>query len=153
MFLSIDSLHCGLRVARACCYASRRDLINAAQVFSRQLHFERTDILLQILASLCARYGHDVFALRQHPRECELGRFASLLRRQLLNTFYQFKIFLEILALKAGGAAALIVWRQIVELLYLARKKTTSQRAVGYKPNTKFTTHFKKPIFGFTTPQ
>ena len=59
----------------------------------------------------------DVFALRQHPRERELGRRAIFFARDLAHPLHQIEVALEILTLKTRRLPPVIIRRQIFELL------------------------------------
>ena len=47
--------------------------------------YQVAEILVKVRAALRARNRHDVFALRQHPRQRELRRGAALFRGKLLD--------------------------------------------------------------------
>src|ERR1700674_4694613 len=95
------AFHRGFGVTRAGSHAARSDLVNALQVGCGELHFERSEIFIEILAALCARDGNNVLTARKHPGQRELCGRATLLGCHLLNPLDELKILLKVFALKA----------------------------------------------------
>src|SRR5215212_1165915 len=91
--LAVDAAHVGVTVP------------------GRQLYRRRSGILLQVLAPFSTGDRHDVLSLVQQPRQRELARLNALLLRYLPDSFDQLQVLLEVLALKAGGIAAVVVLR------------------------------------------
>jgi hypothetical protein len=57
----------------------RRDFLDAREIGAGKIYVKRSDVFLQILATLCAGNRHDVVALCQYPGKRKLCRRTSLL--------------------------------------------------------------------------
>jgi hypothetical protein len=68
----------------------------------RQVYPECVHVLLQITNSLCPRDGHNVFALGEHPGQCQLCRRSALFASQLLDRCSQLEVFLQGLLSETG---------------------------------------------------
>ena len=71
--------------------------------------------------------GHDVLALRQYPSERELRWRAAFFLRQHFHLVHQPQILLEVLALKAGRVAAIVVRIKVVDAFDLPRQEPASE--------------------------
>src|SRR5439155_8135522 len=96
---------------------------------------ECSDVLLEVLASLRARDRHEVLPLRQHPRQRQLARRTAPLPRDLFHPLHEVQVLLEVLALETGIVAAVLVGRQVCELLKAARQEAPPQWAVRAEPD------------------
>jgi len=67
-----NQLHHVLGITRSGGDADRGDFGDLFQVVIGQFHFCRCNIFLEIFPLLGAGDGNDVFALGQHPGQCEL---------------------------------------------------------------------------------
>src|SRR5690606_3627271 len=95
-------------------------------------------VLLQISNALRAGDGDDVLALRKHPGERQLSRRNAFLLRDLLDLLDQIQVALEVLALKARRAPAIVVFRQVLEPLEPARQEPAPQGTVGDEADAQF---------------
>src|SRR5919199_212623 len=104
---AVDAAHVGVTIPG--CHALWGGFVDTPQVLIRQLYRRRSGILLQVLAPFSTRDRHDVLSLVQQPRQRELTRLNALLLRYLPDSFDQLQVLLEVLALEAGGIAAVVV--------------------------------------------
>ena len=139
-FLSLHQCHHVLRIPISRRGRRREHFINPPQIFFAQLYLKRAYVLLQIFPPLRSRDRHNVIPLRQHPRQRQLRRLASLLFRNLLHPPHQIQILLEIFSLKARAVAPIIIRRQIFEAPKLPGQKAASQRTVSHEANPQFAT-------------
>src|SRR5882672_2930471 len=100
----IDRRHTGWVVAIA--RRSRNLALDPIEVWLRQRHVHRGEVLLEVFAALRARDWNDVVALGQDPRERELTRGAPFLVRKLLDLCDDPEVVLQVLALPAGISTA-----------------------------------------------
>src|SRR4029453_8859028 len=89
------------------------------------------DVLFEVLAPLRPRYRHDIRPLRQHPRQRELRRLATLLRRDLPDALDEAHVLSEVLLAEARELPAPVVLGQVFRLLEVARQEAAPERAVG----------------------
>ena len=87
------------------------------EFIARQPHLVCRQVFFEVFYSLRAGNRHDVFSLREHPRERELARSAAFLGRESSNLLDHFNIFLEVFALKSRGASSVIVAGQVLGFL------------------------------------
>lgn len=71
----------------------------------------------------------------QQPSEGNLSRFCLFLLGNLLDAIYHFHVFVKVLALKARIGAAIVILRNVFKPFDLSGEKSSSQWAVGYKPD------------------
>src|SRR5205807_1630480 len=95
-----------------------------------ELHLERADVFLEVADPPRAGNRHDVLALREHPGKRQLRRRAVLLARQLPHLIDECQVAAEVLTLKARGAAAVVIGREVLETLDGAGEEASPQRTV-----------------------
>jgi len=76
-------------------------LFHVAHLVGGELHVESGGVFFQILTTLCAGNGNDVFTAREQPGQSELARRALLLLGDLADARDQIQILLEVFSLKA----------------------------------------------------
>ena len=84
------------------------------------------DVLYKIFLPFCAGNRNNVFALRQHPGQRKLRCLHSLFRRHLFDLLHEFKIAIEVFALKSRRGSPPVIGRKIAGLLDLSRKETAA---------------------------
>jgi hypothetical protein len=77
---------------------------------------------MEVFPALGLGDGHNVFALRHHPRQGGLCRSALFFTSDFACTLDEIEIALEIFALKSRGLPPVIILRQIVERFFIAVK-------------------------------
>src|SRR5437762_8945181 len=100
-----------------------------------------------------ARNRHDVVALRQHPRQCELGRGAFVLRGDLLDLSDELEILPEILTLKARVLSPEVIGGEIFDTLDLPGEKPAAKRAVGDEADAEHPERVEQAVFGVAGPE
>ena len=151
--LSINRPHPRLVIPRPLRHALGRDLLDLLQIARRELHLEGADVFLEILPLLRPGDRHDVLALRQHPRERELGRRALLPPRDLLDVRHQVEVLLEVVALEARGVPAVVVGREVVEGAEPAGEEAAAQRAVGDEADAELAAERQDLVLGVARPE
>src|ERR1700732_1492254 len=151
--LKVYALHSTRGIAFAGGHAERGDFVDTQEFRSGNRNFKRSKILIEIRSPLCARNGYYVFSPRKHPRQRELRGSAAFLGCNFLNSLNQFQVLLEVLALKSRSMPAVIVLRDILKFLELARQKTAAKRAVCDESNSQLVADGKDFVFGIARPQ
>src|SRR6266849_9186133 len=149
----VDAPHGLGGVARAGGGARRRHFVNARQVLRREHDFHRTEILVQISASLGADEGNNLFAARQQPGKRELRGRAVFLPGDLLDAPDKLEIALEIFSLEARRIAAVVAGRKIFEAPDAPRQEAAAQRRIGDKTNAQLAARRQDFVFGVAGPQ
>src|SRR6202041_2484456 len=147
-----QTAHVFLRISRSDGRPSGRHLVDPPQVSGAERNPEGPEILVEVRAPLCARNGHDVFALREHPGQSQLRWSAMLFLGDLFNARDQFQVLLEVLALKARRHAPEILGAKF-RTLHLAGEDAATERAVGDKSNPQLAAGRKDPALGIAGPQ
>src|SRR5262249_10887358 len=124
-------LHLRLGVARPRGGADGHRLREPLDVLRAELHADRTEVLVEPVATLGARDRHDIAALREQPGEHQLAGRAALLARELLYFFHELDVALEILFLEPWMLAATVVDGNVGDLVHLAGEEATAERRVG----------------------
>ena len=122
-------------------------------LFGGQRNLQRSEILVEIFASLRAGNGHDVLALREHPGQGELRRRAAFVARNGLDPFEQPEILVEILALKPRRLPAVVVLRQVRVRLEAPRQEAASERAIGDEADAELAAGGEELLLGLAAPQ
>src|SRR5215469_14061547 len=137
MFLSDSQpVHVFLGIPSAHGNSTRKSLIEMLQISWRQLHIQRAKILVKVRAPLCSRDRNDVFALRQHPGECQLCRRAMLLCGRFFHMLHQPHILLKIFALETRRHPPEILGTKL-GALHLACENSAPQRTVRDEPDAQ----------------
>ena len=89
---AIHHAHAALGVALAGSRTLGRHFVDAGEVFGGQTHFERREVFVKVGATPRAGNGNDVFALREHPGERQLGRLNALSRRKLFHATDEIEV-------------------------------------------------------------
>src|SRR5438128_2648138 len=106
-----------------------------------------------MLATRGSRDRHHVVPLRQHPRERQLRRRASLLARDRLHAAHEIEILLEVLALKARIEAAKIVGGKVFEALDLTGEEAAAKRAVRHEADAERAARRQDLVLGIPAPE
>jgi hypothetical protein len=117
------------------------------------LNVQGTQILFEVFDALGPRDWHDVFALRQHPRERELRSGASFLASHLFDAGCEVDVALKVLALKSRRVSPHIVGRKIFIALDLAGEKTASERAIRNEADAQFAANIEDAVLGIARPK
>src|SRR5208282_444932 len=149
----VDQMHHLFRIARSRGGARGKDFVQTAQVIRSQFQIHRRGVFLEILTPLRAGDGDNVVTLRQHPGERQLCRLTFFFARDLFHFLYQIQILLKVFALEARRQTAIIIRRQVFELLELAGKKPASERTVGDKADSEFAAGRQDFHFRIARPQ
>src|SRR5919112_3805075 len=123
--LAIDAAH--VRVTVPSCHALWGSFVDTPQVLVCQLYRHSSGILLQVLAPFSTGDRHDVLSLVQQPRQRELARLNALLLRYFPDSFDQLQVLLKVLALEAGGIAAVVVLHHGLQAPDLPREESPAQ--------------------------
>src|SRR2546423_6900018 len=151
--LAVDRLHPLFGVTRTGCGSFRRGGVDAKQVVLRQHDIEGAKIFFDALGVPSAGYRHDVVTLRQHPRQCELGRCAIVLFGDFLDASDEIEVLLKILARKARVLPAEIILGEIFYAFDLAGQKSATERTVGDEANVERSEGLEQAIFGIAAPE
>src|SRR6266850_3462788 len=116
----------------------REALRNIFPVALGQVYSERPDVLLQITNSFRPRDGHNVFALGEHPRQCQLRRRRAFFAGQLLDRCRQLQVFLQRLLSETGIRPSPIAWVEIFEFLDCTCQESAPKRTVRDERDAKF---------------
>nr|GFD37845.1 hypothetical protein [Tanacetum cinerariifolium] len=92
------------------------------------------------LAVYGRHHGRGVAGARRRAQRQQLVEVAQLVGAQLevAQVVYQLEVFVEVLALKAGRKAAVVVGREVLELLDFAREEAPTQRRIWHQPDAQF---------------
>src|SRR3954466_3230514 len=153
LFLTINPRHGRFGIAHACGCPHWGDLIDAGEGIARESYINGCQVLLEVFAALGPRNGHDIVALRQHPRERQLSCCCVLFFRDLLNPGYQVQVSLEILSLEPRRLPPVIVGGEIVEALKLAGQESASQGAVWDESDAKLAASGQNFVFRVAGPK
>src|SRR2546421_2752968 len=127
--------------------------LDGGEVFVVETHAERADVFLEVTDPPRAGNRHDVFSLRQYPGKRQLRRRAVLLARQLPYLIDECQVAAEVLALKARGAAAIVIGREIVRALDGAGEEAASERAVRHETDAETPAGLEHVVLGIARPQ
>jgi hypothetical protein len=112
-----------------------------------------TQILFQVFDAFSARDRHNIFALRQHPREGQLRGCASLLASHLFDSRRELDVALKIVTLESRRVSAHIIGRKIFKALELAGEKAASQRAIGNEADAELAANTQDAVLGIAGPK
>src|SRR5262249_41025305 len=129
--LAIDHTLRAFRIPRPLHLNLGSGVMDGTQVFGRQLHRNRSDVLLQPMPLRRSRYRDDPGLLRKYPRKRYLGRCRVFALGDAANKVYYRLVRLSILRCKTWDAATEVGSVEGRVLVYLAREKAFSQRAKG----------------------
>tara|TARA_R110002072_G_scaffold22383_1_gene78011 strand:- start:417 stop:1013 length:597 start_codon:yes stop_codon:yes gene_type:complete len=136
---AVQRLHLERRMASARGRFGREDPVNPRAIIGRDPDVHRFHIFLEPRTLPCPGNRHDVLALCQKPRECQLGGSAALLTGHCLHLKHKIEVLLEVFPLEARPGAAVVILVQVLDTANLSGKETSPQRAVRNKTDAEFT--------------
>src|SRR5438445_2954201 len=124
---AVDLRHLPFAVARPRRRRQRR--LELRQVGGGEHQVRRGDVLLEVLAALGSRNGHDVFAPPQQPRQRDLSRRRALPLRHLLHRGSDAHVRIEVRALEPRVVPAQVALREPPGALDGPAEEAASERS------------------------
>src|SRR6185369_16269742 len=133
--------------------ARRKDLVEPLQVRIAEVHVERADIVVEIPDVLGAGDWDNFVTLSKHPRQGQLSRSATLLRRHLSDLSDELDVLLEILTLKARVVLAEITLLKVVRRFDLTGQEPAAERRISDVADAELADRWNDLILRIAAPQ